>query len=277
MGKQNAANQDYTNQADGWDLTGGTTSRRKFAVTGADVTVSGNGLNTHVFPSTSQTLVGRNSTDILTNKTLTSPVIATPTVSSAVFSPGTSVVDTAPIYLISGVNLATTEAGALEYDGAGLHFTFRDAGSRRCVAVEDYNRPTTNYTTTSGSLQSITGLTIPVDANEVWQFEAHMSVASTSAAGVKFGVGAPTGATVEAQVSGAGADETSNARNERLSALDSPTVAAYTIRNGDGVAHVMGILANGSTAGTLAIKILKVTSGTATIYANSYIKARRVA
>lgn len=40
--KTNPSNQDFTNNSDGWDLTGGTT-RRKLTVTGADVTITGSG------------------------------------------------------------------------------------------------------------------------------------------------------------------------------------------------------------------------------------------
>ena len=78
MAKNNSSNQDYTNNADGWDLSGGTT-RRKLTLTGADVTVTGSGTNVYTMPSATDTLVGRASTDTLTNKTLTSPVVNTPT------------------------------------------------------------------------------------------------------------------------------------------------------------------------------------------------------
>ncbi len=47
-------------------------------VSGADITVVGSGTNTYTFPSASDTLVGRASTDTLTNKTLNSPVLVTP-------------------------------------------------------------------------------------------------------------------------------------------------------------------------------------------------------
>lgn len=65
------------------------TNYRKFraadSVTGdATITLDGTDATTQTFPSTSQTLVGKTSTDTLTNKTLTSPIIGTGiTVSSA--------------------------------------------------------------------------------------------------------------------------------------------------------------------------------------------------
>lgn len=78
MAKRNSSNQDYTNNADGWDLSGGTTAR-KLTLSGADVAIVGTGTAVMTFPSTSQTLVGLTTTDTLTNKTLTSPVLTTPT------------------------------------------------------------------------------------------------------------------------------------------------------------------------------------------------------
>lgn len=74
MATQNSANQDYVNNSDGFSLGGGTTER-KLVLTGANVTLTGAGTNTYTFPSATDTLVGRASTDILTNKTLTNPVV----------------------------------------------------------------------------------------------------------------------------------------------------------------------------------------------------------
>ena len=78
MTTQNSTNLKVTNNSDGYEVSGGTTTR-KLVVTGADITLTGSGTNTMTFPSSSQTLIGRTSTDTLTNKTLTSPVINSPT------------------------------------------------------------------------------------------------------------------------------------------------------------------------------------------------------
>ena len=63
--KNNAGNQDFTNNADGWDMTGGTT-RRKLTVTGADMTMIGSGNNTYTFPAASATLWGDDRIKIVT-------------------------------------------------------------------------------------------------------------------------------------------------------------------------------------------------------------------
>jgi hypothetical protein len=69
MAKNSAVNLDITNNADGFDISGGTT-KRKVTVTGADLTFTGSGANQYIFPSASDTLVGLVATQTLTNKTL---------------------------------------------------------------------------------------------------------------------------------------------------------------------------------------------------------------
>lgn len=57
MPKQSAVNLDITNNPDGFDISGGTISR-KLTVTGGDVAISGTGSATITFPTTSTTLAG---------------------------------------------------------------------------------------------------------------------------------------------------------------------------------------------------------------------------
>ena len=78
MAKNSAVNLDITNNADGFDISGGTT-KRKITITGVNITLNSTqfilGSNTYTMPSSTDTIVGRSSTDTLTNKTLTSPII----------------------------------------------------------------------------------------------------------------------------------------------------------------------------------------------------------
>jgi hypothetical protein len=57
MAKQNSVNLDITNNADGFDISGGTTSR-KLTVSGADLSLTGSGSATLTFPTTSTTIAG---------------------------------------------------------------------------------------------------------------------------------------------------------------------------------------------------------------------------
>lgn len=69
MATNNSSNNQYTNNADGFTLGGGTTTRN-LTVTGGNVTLTGAGSNTYTMPASTDTLVGRASTDTLTNKTI---------------------------------------------------------------------------------------------------------------------------------------------------------------------------------------------------------------
>ena len=57
MAKQSSVNLDITNNADGFDISGGTTPR-KLGITGGDVTIAGSGSATVTFPTTSTTIAG---------------------------------------------------------------------------------------------------------------------------------------------------------------------------------------------------------------------------
>jgi hypothetical protein len=89
MAKQSSVNLDITNNSNGFDISGGTTSRT-LGISGGNVTIVGSGSATLTFPTTSDTLVGRATTDTLTNKTLTAPVISTITNTGTITLPTTT-------------------------------------------------------------------------------------------------------------------------------------------------------------------------------------------
>jgi hypothetical protein len=100
-------------------------------------------------------------------------------------------------------------------------------------------------------------------------------VTSSSTAGNQYGVNfSAAGAAVIAQISGTLAAAT--ARADRISALNTATVA-YVVLAGDGGIRIQGIITTGVNPGNLTIKHLKVTSGTSTVRANSYLKTTKVA
>jgi len=132
-----------------------------------------------------------------------------------------------------------------------------------------------NVTTTGQALIDITGLSIACIANATYEFQAVLSVASSSTAGNQYGVNySTTGATVEGMITGTLAAATQQAR--RLNALNTASVAFVTVA-GDGGIIIRGILVTGANAGNFTVRHLKTTSGTSTVYINSFLKMERIA
>jgi hypothetical protein len=138
-----------------------------------------------------------------------------------------------------------------------------------------YSRVTgSNATTTGQALADIAGLSLALLANSVYEFEACLSVQSSSTAGNGYGVNfSAAGATVEGQIQGtltATSDKTL-----RISALNTAASPYCTIA-GTGAVNLKGIITVGANAGNITIKHLKVTSGTATVFINSYLKVTKI-
>ena len=135
-------------------------------------------------------------------------------------------------------------------------------------------------TTNGHTLVDITGLTLPLAANSTYEFEAALSVNSSTTDGNEYGMAltSTSGATIEAQVLGtllAVSPTTANMQAARLAAFGSPT-QPFVMVIGDGAIRITGTITTGGTAPTLSIQHLKVTSGTATVYVGSKLTARRI-
>jgi hypothetical protein len=133
-----------------------------------------------------------------------------------------------------------------------------------------------NATTTGQTLVNVTGLSVALTTNAVYEFEAVLSVSTTAVTtGTEYGVNySAAGATVEAQVKGSltsASDQT-----VRLNALNTATVAYLTTSAQTGGILIKGIITTGANAGNLTIQHLKVTSGTSTVFINSYLKVTRI-
>ena len=136
-------------------------------------------------------------------------------------------------------------------------------------------RVASTVTYTDQSLVDVTGLTLPLLANAVYEFEANLSVASSEATnGCKYGVQfSGAGASVEAQIQGTLA--AASCQSERISALNTASSALVKSANAGGI-RIHGVLTTGANAGNLTIQHLKVSSGTSTVYAESFLKAKRI-
>lgn len=130
-------------------------------------------------------------------------------------------------------------------------------------------------TTTSTTAADVTGLSFAIGANEIWSFEFNLRTGSSSAAGIKLGLNVPASATFLATAihSQAGGTFTS----ELFTADDTLGATIMTANAQTGVTRISGTIANSTNAGTVQLRFAKVTSGTATVAANSYVVAWRIA
>lgn len=156
----NGSNQNYKNNSDGWELTGGVTPR-KITLSGGDIAMVGSGSAVITFPTVTSTLFS-SATGSISSATLlgsmtdetgtgvlvfnTSPTLITPVLGVAnatkikigTSSPtallhieaGTATAGTAPIKLTTGTPLTTPEDGAIEYHSSHLYFTIGSTRQR---------------------------------------------------------------------------------------------------------------------------------------------------
>jgi hypothetical protein len=159
-------------------------------------------------------------------------------------------------------------------------------GALRKVTVANFRSPGTpeqlgkvsgsDFTTTSTSLVDITGLTVACLANTLYEVDAMCRLlTSADANGMSFGL----------HYSGAGSPAvcvlifcTSSAvavmGSEAKAAMDSASGPWMTFAGGVGMFLVRGWFLAGSGAGNLTLRVLKATSGTATVRVGSFIRAR---
>lgn len=136
-----------------------------------------------------------------------------------------------------------------------------------------------NATTTGQALVDVTGLSVALAASATYTFDATLTV-STSAVttGTKYAVQfSAAGASVEAQF-WCSLTATASAISERVNALNTATTTAcLTTSAQSGAVLLKGVLVTGVNTGNLTIQHLKVTSGTSTVFINSFLKATRIA
>jgi hypothetical protein len=102
-----------------------------------------------------------------------------------------------------------------------------------------------------------------------------VQINSSSAAGTKYAVNfSAAGASVEAGIDGT--LTASSMQASRISALATLS-AAYVTVAADGAIDIVGVITTGVNTGNLTIQHAKVTSGTSTIYINSYLNIYKIA
>ena len=139
-----------------------------------------------------------------------------------------------------------------------------------------YSRVTgTNATSTTQTLSNIAGLTIAAAASSTYEFEAVLSVSTSAVAtGTGYGVSySGTASAIEGQITGS--YTTTASKTLRVSALNTSYQAFLTSSAQTGGIIIKGVIVT-TTAGNLTIQHLKVTSGTSTVYVNSFLKVTKI-
>lgn len=134
-----------------------------------------------------------------------------------------------------------------------------------------------DVTTTGQTLVDIAGLTLALEANSTYEFEAVLStLTSAVTTGVRYAVQySAAGATIEAGITGSSSATVT--KTERINAFNTQTGVYMTVSGQTGQMLIKGIVVVGANAGNLTIRHLKVTSGTSTIRINSFLKATKIA
>jgi len=118
----------------------------------------------------------------------------------------------------------------------------------------------------------VTDLSIALSASTTYYFEAELAVGSSATTGNQYGVQfSVAGSTLGGAWSGA-----QTAIIMRSEAISAQGVAGTTIVRvaGRGTLWFKGSIATPGTGGNLTIQHLKITSGTATVYRGSTLRAR---
>lgn len=132
-----------------------------------------------------------------------------------------------------------------------------------------------NPATTTGQVLVDSGLSFAVKANEICEFEFILRIGSTGTAGMKLALVFPNGATLTASVVATGSSATA-VIGDLIAASATAGATIMTVASQNGIARIRGVIVNGITEGSVGLQFLKVTSGTATIAANSFVSARRI-
>lgn len=126
------------------------------------------------------------------------------------------------------------------------------------------------------SLADVSDLVAAVSVTgALYEFKATLYLNSPDTNGMEFGVNGPTGATVNALLTGG--TTTTAASSCNIAALNTAGVTAFCAINGNGVLTIQGfMLTDSSHTGNLSIQADKKTSGTGKVLKGSVLRFRRV-
>jgi len=133
-----------------------------------------------------------------------------------------------------------------------------------------------NATTTGQSLVDITGLSQALLANSIYEFEAVLETSTTAVTtGIGYGVNySAAGASIESQITGS--STATATKTLRINAFNTAATAFLTGSAQTGGILIKGVIATGANAGNLTIMHRKETSGTSTVFINSFLKVTKL-
>jgi len=132
-------------------------------------------------------------------------------------------------------------------------------------------------TTTQSDVTDTLGnlLQFAIGDSEVWSFEYNLQTGSSSAAGIQFALTVPAGATFRAVMVGMTTAVTAQTCSI-MTVSGTLAIAVNTANLATGWVRIAGTIANAAADGFVTLQADKVTSGTGTVFANSYLNARRI-
>ena len=135
----------------------------------------------------------------------------------------------------------------------------------------------TDVLTTSNLANIVTGMVFNIGAGETWSFEFNLQIGCNSTGGVKWAIVNPAGAIMNAVATG---NLTTDASITSSILTSSGTLSANTFctqNTSAGWTRITGVVVNGSSAGSVQLEFASPDNvSQCTVYANSYLTARRV-
>lgn len=132
-----------------------------------------------------------------------------------------------------------------------------------------------DFTTTSTSLVDITGLTLPVVANSLYEIEVVLRCQDSAANGYKIGMNySAAGATMSMYYLGLSSGSVTQGGLVTLNSAGATLGATSAVNQ---LVYVKAIFIIGVNAGNITMKIQSATAGTETVYIGSIMKIRKLA
>jgi hypothetical protein len=131
---------------------------------------------------------------------------------------------------------------------------------------------TSNYGTTSATASNITGLTLALSTNHTYRVTAVLKMTCATANGLRFAIGAPTGASLQSGV-WAGSSTSNNASQQSLvGGLNVLNTGNAFMRNSSntGMVTLIAYISTSTTSGNVTLQVASATEGdTSTILSGS--------